>query len=576
MKKKLDLSSLDRIITKEEPKVEQPQVKSQTEHKLGLNKLENILNNNRESEDTSDSDEDNSNSDEDLRENDFIEDSIESFNQGDTELFDQSNEDELGLFYNNPNSTECLDEELNLKEITNYNEIENNDYENIDNYEDCEQEYNYIPLEYRFQPDFIVDEKYKFNSMTFTIIADNGEINGVREYDIISTVKSKLIWFNKDRTVNYDIYKQMIQFLSESIVVKSILKPSTIMENESGFGYIRNSITNYYPLSEIIENKVKFNKVDTILKCVNNIVEIFRSLEPLPLAMYNFKESDVLVDIDNGNIIMDITQMCCFKGDQVELLDYEYNAPEVVKDKTFSQSSLQYTLSVVLFKLFYKSHPLEGNEMIKNSLLAPNKHYYSDKAEYVLKPNTLNYPVRGVHYNLLGLREAYPRELLENFNDIFIDNLFNTEKRLDYSDLLNRIAKLKFFVVNCDCGFSGFINQLNKNEEIFICKRCGKIHGYLYFMKSGLSVPINEDTRIYKSFVDGRHDEYENDLMGIIISNKINTNLLGIKNTSTLKWNCELANGDLRIINPQETVPLLNGSIIDMGYSRVLINRKRL
>ena len=113
-----------------------------------------------------------------------------------------------------------------------------------------------------------------------------------------------------------------------------------------------------------------------------------------------------------------------------------YMAPEVVlgTSKPSTDTDL-FSLSVILFELFFLAHPLEGANCCKYPCLTQQieKDLYAIHPVFVCSnTDRSNAPVRGTSSNLMNLWPIYPEYLHDAFQQAFSeDGLKNGSKRGD-------------------------------------------------------------------------------------------------------------------------------------------------
>ena len=94
----------------------------------------------------------------------------------------------------------------------------------------------------------------------------------------------------------------------------------------------------------------------------------------------------------------------------------------------------RYSLSVILFMLFYGNHPLEGAKVLGCPCMTEKheKEFYGSKALFIYDENDKsNLPVRGVHSNVIKRWPVLPKILKEQFQHEFSQEcLKEPQKRL--------------------------------------------------------------------------------------------------------------------------------------------------
>jgi DNA-binding helix-hairpin-helix protein with protein kinase domain len=160
-----------------------------------------------------------------------------------------------------------------------------------------------------------------------------------------------------------------------------VLKPTifTKPNPSGGFGCIyANTNHSYYTLRDIINGytieyeydhtpkrtKVKFKNINAIVNTAINVAKIFNDLNSKNNFFYSFYEEDLLVNIENGDVLLDISNAITRKDKEFTInKGCIYLAPELLNETTQpNQYTDSHTLAVLLFRIFFHNHPLEGKK----------------------------------------------------------------------------------------------------------------------------------------------------------------------------------------------------------------------
>lgn len=441
---------------------------------------------------------------------------------------------------------------------------------------DDSEEYNYVPPEFRYAPEFtdiiLIDE------VTYKIEKDCGEIDGLRTYIVGNNgMHYKFLWYSLKRFKNYDLAKQTLEYITEDFQIKKIIfVPNKIYQSDSGFGYITNiSASHYHSFYDVITNKSKFAKLSSMESTAVNLITLFESLSNFGLHLYNFNEHNLLINIHTGDVYMDIVSTFTKSYSLRYPVSYEYLAPETNIYNMITEESTRYSLLVILFRLLYHDHPLDGYNVVNDVNIVTHKQWYSEKAVFNMSTlNTSNHAVRGVHYQILGLWNKYPNYIKLTFKNFFENNLHKPLDRISYEDILLVFKHLKIMTVVCKCGYSDFLKNLPFKDNAFKCKKCGSNVGYIFFDFTKRCIPIKVNSQIYLSFVSKKYDK--DDIIGIIELNPDDENSYVLKNLTEIPWNYSNRGGNDRIIKSNEFAILSDNAIIDIGYTRILVNNTKI
>lgn len=400
-----------------------------------------------------------------------------------------------------------------------------------------------------------------------------------------------LKWYNKDYSNNLKSLKQSFErlFVGGNIP-KYYLKPKAITKSkdDDSFGCIYTDITHdYFSLKDIINSSaiecdvegnpirkpVKFKSMQSMMTACINIIKIFEELNNKDLHIYSFSDEDMFININNGEILWNTVERVSNKSQHNITVDSNcvYLAPELLDGTELpNYNSDVYTLSVILFRILFHDHPLEGKTIIDDvsCVFKPNMQYYSSKAVFIFNPNdTSNRAVRGVNYTVLSMWKKYPKYLRDVFVDTFCNYLFFPDERYTTQDWLKVVLHLKCDILPCICGRNDFSFLYEFTQEAFYrCQRCGSKYHSLYFVKRNFDIPVYTGNIVYTIFLKDNVKNIE-ECLGEIIENKINTNLNGIKNVSNLDWKCTSSNGTTKTIGKDGVIPIFEGTVIDVNGS---------
>lgn len=395
-----------------------------------------------------------------------------------------------------------------------------------------------------------------------------------------------LRWYNSSICKDLDNLRVKLEKLQKNDEKDSyILTPKVLTKplDNGCFGCVYTKLTQeYFTLIDIIngytieydiENiptrkNVKFKSIDAMINASINIAKMFLNFQSKGVHMYSFYGEDLFINIDTGDILFDITNSIYVSNDSKQInSECTYLAPEILKNtevpNTFSDN---YTLAVILFKIFFHDHPLEGKAVIDDTSLDFQKRmrHYSDDAVFILDPNNKsNRAIRGVNFTVLSMWNKYPSYLKDAFTKTFCDYLFNPSERITIQKWLTILLHLKCNILPCVCGRVDFSILYELTEESFYrCQRCGSKYHSMYFKKNKFTIPVYDGNNIYSFLFKDKISSYD-EVMGIIVENKIHKNLFGLKNLSNAEWLCDVSNKETKVIKPLDVLPIFAGNTVD-------------
>jgi serine/threonine protein kinase len=231
-----------------------------------------------------------------------------------------------------------------------------------------------------------------------------------------------------------------------------------------------------------------------------------------------------------------------------------YMAPEVVIGKELpSKQTDRFSLSVVLFLLFYGNHPFEGARVLACPCMTEKyeKQFYGSEAIFIYdEKKGENRPVRGVHNNVLKRWPAFPAMLRNVFKHEFSEEcLKNPTKRMLERQWQLTIQKLRDMLVVCpQCGKETFIEDASAPKCI-CCDKTFAIPGTLKL--ADRKILLTPKTRVY-----------------IDLDNKPDIEVVAVpgdhfpvqlKNITSGNWTVETPSGKLRSVAPNNMMPVKVG-----------------
>ncbi len=266
----------------------------------------------------------------------------------------------------------------------------------------------------------------------------------------------------------------------------------------------------------------------------------------------------------------------------------EFLAPELLEamreneetELLFTVETDRYFTSVFLFEYFYHTgSPFEGKMMVNRCFLSPleKELYRAENGRFCMdEGEEENAPVKGIQDKLIRYWEVYPRQLGKMFQRAFLSGGTVLELRPTDIDWRQMFTVLMMDYKECSCGFHGFSKQLKENKNGTLqCPKCGK---YYYPFSDGLnSLLLAKDEKLYACQTGSNPFDTET-VTGIVIENKKQKGLYGLKNLSDDEWRGIYPDGSTRFIKKDEVIPIWNNMMVNFvrGESWTLRVSQRL
>lgn len=322
----------------------------------------------------------------------------------------------------------------------------------------------------------------------------------------------------------------------------SFLWPLTLVcsgrENDGGFGYIMALRPKQYKsIADLMKRRVDPGFY-AICRAAFNLTKGYRKLHESGYSYRDISwgnvffttEGDILI-CDNDNISVD------GKDDSGVLGTPGFMAPELVVGKakpTPSRNTDLHSLAVLLFCIFFISHPLNGQleaEIKCMDIYAMERLYGADPVFIFDPEDKRNRPVKGVHDNALIYWQIYPQELKDLFTQAFTVGLKSPNRRVTEKQWLDAIANLMSGIMMCPkCGAEVFYDrQKELHGEAHSCWNCSNTLAVPHKLVAGKhKVLLTAETKLKSHSIHGDFDMDKT--VAAVVRNPKNPLLWGIRN----------------------------------------------
>lgn len=375
-----------------------------------------------------------------------------------------------------------------------------------------------------------------------------------------------LKWYLNDPGDKF--YKNLERNINSGAPSDAFLWPEYITKRENGsFGYVMKlRPTNYYEFGNYLLAKVTFKSVTAMLAAAMKICDGFMMLHRHGYSYQDLNDGNFFIDPNTGDVLICDNDNVMPQGEKSGIMGKaRYMAPEIVAGGIPDKYSDQFSLSVILFMLFYANHPFEGARVVACPCMTENyeKKFYGSEAIFIYDPkNDTNRPVRGIHQNVIRRWMAFPKLLRDTFIEQFSDEkLRNPNTRLIEMRWKDIINKVRDEMVACPhCGYETFVEVADSSSK---CMNCGKtIDTSLRLLLGSREVPLTSKTEI---FIDT-----DNIPDGKVAVDSGGTML--IQNVSADAWIVETASGKIKQVDPQGYMPAKPGLKIKLKMHNVDYN----
>lgn len=338
-------------------------------------------------------------------------------------------------------------------------------------------------------------------------------------------------------------------------------------KKSNGIGYLMDLRPgNYSEFTKYLKAKERFSGTKAVINAAINVVEAFQSLHKKGLSYQDLSPGNFFIDKNTGDVLVCDNDNVAPYGENLGVGGTPgYMAPEVIlgKAKPSTDTDL-FSLSVILFELFFLAHPLEGANCCKYPCLTEKleKELYAVNPVFVCSnTDRSNALVRGVCSNLIKLWPVYPEFLHDAFEQAFGEGLKNPNRRLSESAWKKVLYRLTDNAVACpNCSE---INFAEKHSGAITCDVCGKKYPVPFKMcVNGFEVYADKEKKLTEYHLSfGSADA----VIGTIIESKKTLGVFGLKNETATLWQVTYPEKEAVIYGNGKVVTLIPDTEISIG-----------
>ena len=334
-------------------------------------------------------------------------------------------------------------------------------------------------------------------------------------------------------------------------------------DTSEGFGFLMELIPpEYAPFSDILNARVKFSGLYSIVNAAIKITSAFRELHNSGRSYQDLNDGGFFIRPTDGDVLICDCDNIAPYGENLGIAGKPgYMAPEIVRgEKAPDKLTDRYSLAVVLFRLLLRGDPLEGGRVLKSVCLTEDaeRRHYGYEPMFVYDPSDdSNRPVRGVHNNIIKFWRIMPDYIRDAFTISFTDGLFQPEKRLIEKQWLDLLVRMRGDICACTCGAQGFISGSERDPDGKVVCPCGTHY------QPPLALHLGKQRILLFDGAKLFNDDVE--CIGEVVRNKVNPGLFGLKNLSGEAWSFTLPNGQEKTAAPGSAVSVFNETVLDIG-----------
>jgi DNA-binding helix-hairpin-helix protein with protein kinase domain len=372
-------------------------------------------------------------------------------------------------------------------------------------------------------------------------------------------------------------YKNLGDNISKGSPTAAFLWPLYLTEQAGGsFGYVMNLRPgNYRDLGDFLLAKARFDSIAAALGACLGIAHGFRELNRKGFSYQDLNDGNFFIDPSSGDV------MICDNDNVAPHLESlgiagkaRYMAPEVVRNlQTPDIFTDRFSLAVILFRILFLDHPLEGKRALVPCLTEEMElRFYGREPVFIYDPDDDgNRPVPGVHPNAIRFWPKYPQTIRDTFVKAFAKDAMRADGprrgplRVSASDWLIAFTQIRDMLIVCPCDSETFFEQSRDSVK---CPHCQiEIPRPSTLSVKRYSVVLFPGKKLYRCHIDNDSSDHE-EVCGQVVRNPSNPQIWGLKNLSperSAPWTAIALDGATKLIAPSETLVIPKTKAIDFG-----------
>lgn len=360
-------------------------------------------------------------------------------------------------------------------------------------------------------------------------------------------------------------YKNLERNIRQGAPSDAFIWPEYLTVQENGsYGYIMKLRPNdYFEFGNYLLARKNFKSFNAMLAAAMKICNGFMMLHRFGYSYQDLNDGNFFIRPTDGDVLICDNDNVMPQGEKSGIMGKaRYMAPEIVAGGVPDKYSDRFSLSVILFMLFFANHPFEGAKVVACPCMteAFEKRFYGSEALFIYSSSDKsNLPVRGVHQNVIKRWPLFPSLLRNAFIEQFSEEkLRNPNARMIEQEWEKIISRVRDELVVCPhCHEETFVDMNESNNK---CINCGKdIDTTKQLKLSNRNLILTVGTKLYidnDNIPDAEVDFFPSD-----------NNLLVIRNLTPSSWNVDTPSGKVKVVKPNEFLPVLNGLKISFGSS---------
>nr|WP_325259804.1 protein kinase [uncultured Oscillibacter sp.] len=311
--------------------------------------------------------------------------------------------------------------------------------------------------------------------------------------------------------------------------------------------------------------QIHFKSFSAISTAAINIIQGFQELHARGYSYQDINNGNFFINPSTGDVLIcDNDNVSPYQVSSGIMGKQRWMAPETVTGGTPDKQSDRFSLSVVLFRLLFINHPLEGRASTPPCMTKEvERKFYGTDPVFILDPmNDRNRPIPGSDANLRRFWPIYPQYIQDAFIRAFSHEvMMKKAPRVLETEWLALFFRLR--AETCLCPLCKKETFYSVTRDSLRCMECEKVVRRPALLKTGkFHLPIVPRQKVYLWYLDSDRNDIET-VVSEVVSNSKDPRILGFKNVSNYTWKITLPDGSQRPLAPGGVVPAKDGFVIN-------------
>lgn len=350
-----------------------------------------------------------------------------------------------------------------------------------------------------------------------------------------------LKWYHKKAISNpRRFYANLENNIRKGAPTPAFLWPEFLTKQLDGsFGYImRLRPERYRDFSDFLLARVRFRSISAAINAALNITNGFRDLHRSGFSYQDLNDGNFFIDPETGDVLICDNDNVAPYGESLGIAGKaRYMAPEVVRNiKRPDAMTDRFSLAVILFRLLFLDHPLEGRRTLCPCMTEEHElKFYGTDPVFIFDPtDDSNRPMRGVHCNVLRFWQVYPQLVRDKFTEAFSkSSMHGASARISDADWQLLFTRLRDVLVTCPCGTETFLDPAQTES---VCIGCGlRIPRPPVLTVKKYAVVLFPGKKLYRGQIEEYSDSYT-EVAGEVVRNPNRPDIWGLRNLSGATW----------------------------------------